>query len=629
MQARLMAVSGPLEGSMVELTEDFSIGREKTNALCIDDRVLSRKHCAIGPSNDKFTIRDLHSSNGTYVNGLPVDTRVLHHGDQISIGQSVFVFLENGREPGQPALELDHRAPISESTLMLKAEDALYVRSRQLPQTDRTLRNVEALLQIGSTISSIRGLESLQAKLLHLILEVIPGERGAIFLGGRAGEDFASVYHWTPNPADRPLPVPRSIIERVIREKVGLLSNNVLQDTAVNLTESILRARAGSVLAAPLVGPDKALGAIYVDTRNSGTCFDDDHLQLLTGIAHTAASALETALRFETLQGENRRLKAEININHDMVGDSPRMRQVLDFIGKVASSSSTVLLRGESGTGKELVARAIHRNSPRSSKPCVAINCAALTESLLESELFGHEKGAFTGAVFLKKGKLEEASGGSVFLDELGELASGLQAKLLRVLQEREFERVGGTRAIKTDIRLIAATNRDLEEAVRAGTFRRDLYYRLNVVSVVLPPLRERRGDIPQLANYFVQKHARNATRHVVGISEEAQVYLRNYDWPGNVRELENAMERAIVLGSTELILPEDLPDSIVETEVPEAPGAGGFHEMVRDAKRQIVLRTLEMSEGNYSEAARRLRLHPSNLHRLIRSLKLREELKR
>jgi len=255
----------------------------------------------------------------------------------------------------------------------------------------------------------------------------------------------------------------------------------------------------------------------------------------------------------------------------------------------------------------------------------VAINCATLTESLLESELFGHEKGAFTGAVVQKKGKLEEAAGGSVFLDEVGELAPTLQAKLLRVIQERQFERVGGIRTIKADIRLIAATNRDLEEAVQNGTFRRDLYYRLNVVSVTLPPLRERREDIIPLANYMVCKHTRDTVRQVLGIAEQARVYLVNYDWPGNVRELENAIERAVVLGSSDLILPDDLPENVVEADVPEAPSSGGFHQEVREAKKQIVLKTLAQTDGNYSQAAKLLCLHPSNLHRLIRTLHLRE----
>jgi Nif-specific regulatory protein len=202
-----------------------------------------------------------------------------------------------------------------------------------------------------------------------------------------------------------------------------------------------------------------------------------------------------------------------------------------------------------------------------------------------------------------------------------------LQTKLLRVIQEREFERVGGVRPIKADIRLIAATNRDLEEAVKNGTFRPDLYYRINVVSIVLPPLRERREDIVPLANHLVRKHAQNSTRQVTGISDAARAYLVNYDWPGNVRELENAMERAVVLGATELILPEDLPDSVVDADIPGLPSSGSFHEMVRDAKRQIVLNTIEEAGGSYNEAAKRLHLHPTNLHRLIRTLNLREDL--
>ena len=221
-----------------------------------------------------------------------------------------------------------------------------------------------------------------------------------------------------------------------------------------------------------------------------------------------------------------------------------------------------MLIGGESGTGKELVARAIHRNSPRANKPFVAINCAAIPEGLLESELFGHEKGAFTGASAQKKGRLEMADGGVVFLDEIGELAPALQVKLLRVLQEREFERVGGSRPISVDIRLIAATNKDLEAAVKARTFREDLYYRLNVVSLECPPLRDRREDIPVLAEYFVAKFAAKCKVKAKRISPEAMAGLVNYDWPGNVRELENAIERALVLGVSEMIEPEDLPES-------------------------------------------------------------------
>jgi Nif-specific regulatory protein len=309
------------------------------------------------------------------------------------------------------------------------------------------------------------------------------------------------------------------------------------------------------------------------------------------------------------------------------------MRQVYQFIARVAPTDTTVLIRGESGTGKELAARAIHSNSPRRERPFVAINCAALTETLLESELFGHERGAFTGALAQKKGRLEVADGGTLFLDEVGEMAPVLQAKLLRVLQEREFERVGGTRTIRVDVRVVAATNRDLEEAFKQGGFRQDLYYRLNVVSFEMPPLRERKDDIPLLASYFVAKYGAKFKRKVTGLSQEARECLTNYDWPGNVRELENAVERAIVLGSTERVLPEDLPETILEAEPvasgASAPSATRYQEALREAKRRLILCALEQSSGSFTEAARSLGVHPNYLHRLIRNLNLRPEIKK
>ena len=299
------------------------------------------------------------------------------------------------------------------------------------------------------------------------------------------------------------------------------------------------------------------------------------------------------------------------------------------FVAKVAASDSTILLLGESGTGKELVARAIHQSSPRNRQPFVAINCAAITETLLESELFGYEKGAFTGATQQTRGKLEVAEGGSVFLDEIGELASPLQAKLLRVLQEHEVTRVGGTRAIKLNLRLIAATNRNLEDAVRQGVFRRDLYYRLNVVSKSMPPLRERRQDIPLLANHFIRKYAAKAGRRVLGISQQAEACLLNYDWPGNVRELENAIEHAIVLGSTDTVLAEDLPESVLEAMPSAGAPPSQFHAAVRDTKKQLICAAVAHAQGNYTRAAKYLGLQRSYLHRLIRNLGLHDAVKR
>jgi Nif-specific regulatory protein len=304
------------------------------------------------------------------------------------------------------------------------------------------------------------------------------------------------------------------------------------------------------------------------------------------------------------------------------------MKEVYQFLARVAPTDSNVLLQGESGTGKELAARAIHRNSPRSSKPFVAINCAAIPEGLLESELFGHERGAFTGAVAQKKGRLEIANGGVVFLDEIGELAPALQVKLLRVLQEREFERVGGMRPISVDIRLIAATNQDLNEAVKAGTFRKDLFYRLNVLSLVMPPLRERREDIPILAEYFVTKYIKKLNSRIKKLSADAIAYLVNYDWPGNVRELENAIERALVLSPSDVVQPEDLPESILEKGVTSSDEAANYHHQVKELKKQLILNALEQTERNYTEAAELLGVHVNYLHRLIRNLDLKEALR-
>jgi transcriptional regulator with GAF, ATPase, and Fis domain len=303
------------------------------------------------------------------------------------------------------------------------------------------------------------------------------------------------------------------------------------------------------------------------------------------------------------------------------------MKRILQFLARVAPSDSTVLIGGESGTGKELVARAIHSNSPRCNQPFVVINCAALTETLLESELFGHEKGAFTGAFAQTKGKLEVAHGGMVFLDEIGELALTLQAKLLRVLQEREFERVGGTRRISVDIRIVAATNRDLQEAVSAGIFRQDLYYRLNVVSLTMPPLRTRREDIPLLASYFLHKHSEKSKLKTKALSDESRDLLMKYDWPGNVRELENAIERALVLSSAELILPEDLPESVLTGAIPTQVTSSKYHLAIRKLKKQLIISALRESQGKCTKAASILGLHPNYLHRLIRKLDLTAEL--
>ncbi len=336
-------------------------------------------------------------------------------------------------------------------------------------------------------------------------------------------------------------------------------------------------------------------------------------------------STVAAAFEFDIPVTPSLRFTSAHTIERDLIGESHAMQAVYARVAKAAPSDSTVLIRGESGTGKELVAHAIHANSGRAQGPFVAINCAAVPEGLMESELFGHERGAFTGAIAQKKGRLELAHGGTAFFDEVGELAPSLQAKLLRVLQDRRLERLGSTRPIPIDVRIVAATNRDLEAAVKAGTFRQDLFYRLNVIELSLPPLRDRVDDLPLLITYFVRKYAIRSGRRVRGMTREARARLLKHDWPGNVRELENTIERALVLGSEDWIGVDDLPEQLLEGPAPPNAETRAYHDGVNDAKRQIIRDAVERADGNLARAARLLHLQPTYLHRLMRNLAMKE----
>ena len=618
MPLTLVAISGPLAGVAVPLTEaEVSIGRDDTNHVALADHLVSPRHCVLACAPGGVTVRDLDEKNPTFVNGLPSSERLMGDGDRIQIGESLFVLRLAGIAVAGPieSVRMEHGVAAARSTIVMRREDVFSEAGlRHAASSARLARDLAALIRISATINAVHGLVALERPLFELVAEVLPAMRGALILSARSA-GAASGVGWTrAGHASQPVPVNQAVVDRVLRDLVGILS-----------VESPER----SILAAPLVAFDKVIGAIVLETDSPDEPFDEGHLLLLMAIAASAATALQYARQVEWLEGENRRLQAELDSDHNMVGQSPPMRDVYRRIARVAPTDSTVLITGESRTGKELVARAIHRNSARAERPFVAINCAAITETLLESELFGHEKGAFTGAIANKKGKLETAEGGTVLLDEIGELSPALQAKMLRVLQEREFERVGGTRTVRVDFRLVAATNRDLEAAIAAGQFRRDLYYRLNVVSLAMPPLRDRRADIPLLASSFVRRHADKAKRTVSGFSDEALACLSGYDWPGNVRELENAVEHAVVLGSTSLILPDDLPDAIAESgPAISASGDAGFHDAIKQAKKDLILRAVERAGGNYTAAARSLGLHPNYLHRLIKNLDIKSALK-
>jgi len=346
--------------------------------------------------------------------------------------------------------------------------------------------------------------------------------------------------------------------------------------------------------------------------------FEVDHLSIV----------IRKAVERESLSRHVACLRSEVETRYaTIVGTSQKMSAVMEAAQRAANSDASVLLLGESGTGKELFARSIHQWSPRRAMPFVVINCVALTDTLLENELFGHEKGAFTGADRLQKGKVEMADGGTVFLDEIGDMPLGLQAKLLRVLQDHEFTRVGGTRLVKVNIRVITATNKDLKQAIKAGQFREDLYFRLNVVGLTLPPLRERPEDIPALADFFLTRHMREAKRPAMTLSDEAITVMTRYAWPGNIRELENAIARAVVLSPHEVIQPELLALSLQETPTGSAEQASylnlPYHASMEQHSRVLILRALQHEKGNQTKAAERLQLQRTYLARLIKQKNL------
>ena len=505
---------------------------------------------------EQYEVVDLDSHNGTFVNGIPVGRKFVEHGDTIRVGKSELVFLMHEGEKASTSQIRLSDVPSVSSLRTIRVEHPAALPTFGV-EVGRMARDLAALFRISNIINSIRDFELLQRELLRLIFEVIPAENGAVVLLTDLDEELRSICTWSRQlGAEQLIEIQRELVHRAIWERSAVFTSAASGSSEMQ-----------NVLCLPLVAVERTIGVIYLTSLHPAPPFREDHIHFLDSVSRIAAVTLENILALDTLRSENLQLKAELNPTSKLVGESRQIRQVEEFISRVAQSDSTVLIRGESGTGKEVVARAIHQNSPRPDRPFVAINCAAIPETLFESELFGYEKGAFTGAVGMRKGKLEAADDGTLFLDEIGELSPPMQAKLLRVLQQKEFERVGGTRSIPFKARVLAATNKNLEQAIKSGEFRQDLYYRLNVVSVIVPPLRDHRDDIPLLALYFAAKYAEKSKRPFKGISREARRFLMGYSWPGNVRELENAIEHAIVLGLTEEILPEDLPNGLLEEQ--------------------------------------------------------------
>jgi len=631
---KLLAISGPLRNSEFPLGVHVAIGRDAGNTIRLEDSAVSPQHCVIESHDGNALLIDLESRFGTFVNGIPVKDRELKSGDQIAVGNSVFlVETERPHSLATSPMQISAQEPLNLKVLQFRPHELLNLDAASLaalPQPARVARNLNTLLQISGALSSLRDEAALPWQLLAMIFDVIPAERGAILMTEDGSPDIRSQVAWDRvHGPDHPVPVSQEIVRRVIDERVSLLDSGTAIQNSTGSAAVDQTTLQQTRLCVPMISNEKVIGLIYLESDGPTTALSEDDFQLLSGIAGLLVIGIENARQLKRLGSENLRLHAEVSLSHDMVGRSARMRDIYQFIKRVAPSDSTVLICGESGTGKELAARAIHNNSPRKTQPFVALNCAALSETLLESELFGHEKGAFTSAIAQKKGFLEVAEGGTIFLDEIGELSPILQAKLLRVLQEREFVRVGGTRPIKINVRFLAATNRDLQKSSREQSFRPDLFHRLNVISITIPPLREHPEDVPALAEHFAARYAKHCNRHVTAISREAMAFLTQYDWPGNIRELENAMERAVVVGSSDRILAEDLPESVLETAKTACSAPAKYHDAIRNLKKQLIQAALEQSAGSVTDAASILGVHANYLHRLMRNFQLRPTLKK
>jgi Nif-specific regulatory protein len=507
----------------------------------------------------------------------------------------------------------------------------------QTPREQTQVR-LQRLIEINQLLMSAVDPDDVLRVILEAALRLFEAQGCSVALLDEAAQQLAFVFVTLAGPAKAEefrIAVGQGIAGWIAQTGEGVVCNDVSQDP--RFFRGIDRQTGfttRSILCAPLKQRNRIMGVIEVLNTLKPAGFTAEDLQLLAAFGGLAGTTITRTQAFTRVRNAGVAFQEVVQDRYQLVsGSSAAMQAVLRMARTVAATNATVLLLGESGTGKEVIARAIHQWSPRVKHPFVAVNCVALTPELLASELFGHEKGAFTGAMAQKKGKFELADGGTLFLDEIGELTPDLQAKLLRVLQDKEFQRVGGVKDIRVNVRILAATNRDLHQAVQRGVFREDLYYRLNVVAITLPPLRDRREDIPALAHYFLDHYCRAVSRPGMRLTPSVMQALRSYRWPGNVRELQNVIERAVVLSPGPDITESDFPG-----ELRQAAGATGktaaplqeiddilsLTEAVTAFKRARVRQALEAADGNHSLAAKRLGLQPSNFSRLRHTLGLR-----
>jgi len=636
---RLVRLTGDQKGQTFPLPDaEFTFGRVRANHICIPNPHVSRRHAKIWRKGSACVLTDLESQNGTFVNDVPIREHTLTEGDEIRIADQRFVFLTRSDASAIPDLPAKPEgAATSQGARALTLKLTIPPGGLSMPPAGegveldpgfaaRLLEQIDALRGMAEMLVADADPAILLDRIARVLLETFRAERSCILIADRTTGNLvpSASVHRVGGDCGEP-PISQTIVQKVAAERVSLLCQDAMADTQLGLASSVAGLRIRSVMSTPLILRDRLLGVLYLDNRSLAGEFGSEDLWLFKAMANQVAILVDYLHILETLRRRLQHLQEDADhAVPAIVGESRALSEVVATGRKAAGSNATILILGESGTGKEVLARSVHRWSPRRDEPFVVVNCAALADQLLQSDLFGHERGAFTGAIRQKRGRLEVADGGTVFLDEIGEIDREMQAKFLRFLQEREFERLGGTHPIRVDVRVIAASNRDLGEEVRAGRFREDLYYRLRVVEIIMPPLRERRGDIPLLAEAFLREYAAATGREVQRFSPEAMNLLKHHTWQGNIRELRNCIERAVVLGSGEVIEAGDLGLAAGPISSLVKGKAAGYREQMSVLKREVIQAALDRTGGQHAKAAAALGLRPAYLSRLMKNLGMR-----
>lgn len=609
----------------------YGMGRAPTNSIVIKDELASREHAEVYFADGQWHARDLGSLNGTRLNGqvLTRDT-ILAPQDEIRIGRTRLLYLE--KMSGVPVAPTVTKSADQSVAIRKRLGDTRYQHPPDVTQQtshgnvfprERIEADLARLYQLALRMGEAETIESLAEIVLSGLLEAVPADVGAI-LTLRENKELDTLAYKTRDPNQKTYhKISQFVSSEVLTHRQAILAEDVTTHANLSKRDSLAELNATSLICAPVRIEGHVYGLIHIYGSGAVRSLDAEDLEFVVAAANQFSVAVQGIRKQSRLSAELTSLRDQLKVESELIGTSKPITDIVGQIGKVAGTNATVLIRGESGVGKELVARAIHYNSPRRDGPFICLNCAALTETLLESELFGHERGAFTGATEKMVGKFEAADHGTIFLDEIGEMNVGTQAKLLRVLEGHSFERVGGNTAIKVDVRVVAATNQPLEQAVQAGRFRRDLFFRLQVVEFRVPPLRERLSDVPILAEHFLKRFVRETGRKIRGFTPAAIKKMQQYQWPGNIRELKNVVERAVALGTSPTIDDEDVILSSLSVGLSATHSLTYKERTIEDIEREHIKATLIHTEWNKSQAATILGIERSTLDRKIKTYEL------